>query len=253
MTSLHYRRAGQGAPVLLIHGFCGASDYWTPTIDGLSSRLDLIAPDLPGFGRSNSLPECRSLEEMASQVIALADSLHIPRVGIVGHSMGGFIAQQLLHSRPERLSGAVLYGTAARIDPVKRFESAEQTIERLKRDGVDATAAHVASTWFYAGAANPYYESCRIAARAMTLAAGVAAIEVCAKIDFRDAPKATVPALILLGDAERTFPPDMGIELQRTLGNARLCVLPGCAHAAHLDKPQLFNAVIQDFFLGSAP
>jgi len=252
MSPLFFRRAGSGPAIILLHGFCGGSGYWLPAMAYLSRHFDVVAPDLPGFARSNQVPECKRIEDLAAAVIELADSLHMQRFGVVGHSMGGFIVQQLMCAHGERLAGAVLYGNALRIDPAKRFESAERTVERLRQEGIDATADRVVPTWFVDGKENPSYEFCRRAGEGMTLAAGIAAMEACHAVDLRERLRHTeTPALVLVGDRERTFPPEMAVELRQALPEAGLCVLPRCAHAAHLERPELFNAVVLDFFLSA--
>jgi pimeloyl-ACP methyl ester carboxylesterase len=252
MTRLFFRRAGSGPTIILVHGFCGASGYWLPAMITLAHHFDVVALDLPGFGRSNQMPECKRIEDLAASVIELADSLDVRRFGVVGHSMGGFIVQQLICAHAERLAGAVLYGNGLRIDPTKRFESAERTVERLRQEGVAATADRVVPTWFVDGKDSPSYEFCRHAGEGMTLAAGIAAMEACHAVDLRERlGHAKTPALVLVGDRERTFPPEMAVELRQAIPGANLCVLPHCAHAAHLESPDLFNAVVLDFFLSA--
>lgn len=208
----------------------------------------MIAPDFPGYGKSCAEPPVSSIEGIANRVIELADSLGVQQFAVVGHSMGGFIAQQLMCKWPHRITRAVLYGTALKIDPAKRFESSEQTIARLKSEGVSKAVDYVTATWFTKGRDDPAYEFCRRAADAMTLEAGIAAFVASGAVDFEEAMKqVATKALIIIGDKEKTFPPEMGLQLRAALRNSTLCVLPGCGHAAHLEKPHLFNQIVMDF------
>lgn len=249
MSPLFHLRAGSGDPVFLLHGLCGASGYWLPAMAHLARGFDVIAPDFPGFGRSHSSPPCATLEEFADQVLRLADSLGIARFGVVGHSMGGFVGQQLLCSHSERLTGVVLYGCSLRIDPTRRFEPAERTIQRFQEDGPGATADRVVSTWFVEGDQNPFHEFCRRAGDGMTAEAGIAGLLACHRADLAaQLSGARTPVLVLAGAKERTVPPELAVELHRAIPGSDLCILPDCAHAAHLQRPELFNAVVADFF-----
>ncbi len=243
-------RYGAGHPLILIHGFCGGGADWAPTMAALGRRFDVIAPDLPGFGRFASEPPCRSFGDMARHVVALADRLGIERFHVAGHSVGGFVVQQLLLDAPHRIARAVLYGAALTIDHAKRFESIPDTMERLQRDGVERTARRVVATWFLQGERHPCYESTAETGCRMSLPAALAAMEAVNGADYTGKLGGVeTPCLVVLGERDRTFTPEMAVQLHRALPASSLCVIPGAAHAAHLERADLFNAVVGDFLL----
>lgn len=246
---MNYVQYGNGPVIFLLHGFCGSSLYWRPVIARLCRHFRVIAPDFPGYGASACQPPCRTLPEFARTVVELADRLGIDKFSVVGHSMGGFVVQQLIADYVQRLNSAVPYGTARRIDSEKRFESAAATLDRLRTDGPSATAARIASTWFTDGASNPYYDLCREAGKGMTLEAGIGTVEACNAADFPSLTKRVeTSVLIVHGDQEKSFPIAQALELRDALPGASLCVLPGCGHGAHLQRPDLFNQVLAEFF-----
>src|SRR5215470_11167237 len=92
---LHYIRYGKGTPLIMQHGFLGGGGYWVPQFPAFGKGFDIVAPDLPGFAGSGAEPPQDSIEGMAGAVVALADALKIERFHLIGHSMGGMVAQQI--------------------------------------------------------------------------------------------------------------------------------------------------------------
>jgi pimeloyl-ACP methyl ester carboxylesterase len=89
---LHYLAAGQGEPVILLHGYAQTSHMWRPLIAELAKSRTVIAPDLRGFGRSAKLPFGYDKKTMAQDIHALAMSLGFDHTGIVGHDIGLMVA-----------------------------------------------------------------------------------------------------------------------------------------------------------------
>lgn len=94
-TNLPHRRAGHGVPLVLVHVYLGGSAQWDAEIAHFSDRLDVIAPDLPGFGDAATEVGHSSIEGMADRIIELLDDLGIGDFILMGHSKGGMIAQEM--------------------------------------------------------------------------------------------------------------------------------------------------------------
>jgi pimeloyl-ACP methyl ester carboxylesterase len=94
--AIRYDDAGAGSPVLLVHGLGGVGAYWAPIVDRLAGQVRLLVPDLPGFGRTARLPgESTSPRTLAVALAGWLDELDLPRVHVVGHSLGGYVAFEL--------------------------------------------------------------------------------------------------------------------------------------------------------------
>jgi len=104
-------------PLVLVHGAGGSHLDWAPELRRLRGAR-VIALDLPGHGKS-SAPGRDSIPAYARDVITLLDALNIPRAVLVGHSMGGAVAQQAALDWPERVAGLALLGTGSKlpVDP----------------------------------------------------------------------------------------------------------------------------------------
>ncbi|HZD65275.1 MAG TPA: alpha/beta fold hydrolase [Acidimicrobiales bacterium] len=105
--AISYFRAGSGRPVLFLHGGGGAGE-WNPYHQALSGQVDLIAPDHPGFGLSDDLPELRDVDDLVYHYLDVLDAFGLAQVDLVGASFGGWIAAELAVHSPERFRRLVL-------------------------------------------------------------------------------------------------------------------------------------------------
>jgi pimeloyl-ACP methyl ester carboxylesterase len=105
--SISLFRAGAGDPVLFLHAAGGAGE-WNPFHQRLSERFDLIAPDHPGFGLSDDLPEVGTVDDLVYHYLDVLDRLELDRVDLVGASFGGWVAAALAVHSPERFRKIVL-------------------------------------------------------------------------------------------------------------------------------------------------
>lgn len=249
---MQFARMGSGRPLFLLHGFCSSSAIWRGLMPALADTRDVIAPDWPGFGRGAAARPLRGLPGYAQALLALADELGIESFDVLGHSFSGFVAQQLLCDAPARIGRAVLYGAGLRVDSAARFESIGQTLARLREDGPRATARRVLATWFRDGERHPAYAACLEDGQSMTAAGAASMVEAAQDVDFSQRLAAVrAPALVILGEYERSHPLASALALRAALGNGSLCVLPDSGHAAHLECAPLFNAALRAF-LGAA-
>lgn len=105
--AISYFRAGSGRPLLFLHAAGGAGE-WNPYHAALAEHFDLIAPDHPGFGRSDDLPELRDVDDLVYHYLDMMDRLGLQQVDLVGASFGGWVAAELAVHSPERFRRLVL-------------------------------------------------------------------------------------------------------------------------------------------------
>lgn len=117
---VRYVRAGQGPPVILIHGLVSSIYTWAEVIPALAPGFDVIALDLPGFGGSSQPPDL-SFSDYEGTVGGLMDELGLEKASLVGNSMGGAVALQMAARHPERVDHLVLIDSAGfRVQPEER-------------------------------------------------------------------------------------------------------------------------------------
>ncbi len=243
-----YLRAGSGKPLVLVHGYLGGSAQWQPQIEAFSATHDAIAPGLPGFGQAAHLPGPARISDFADAVMDCIDALGIGRFTLLGHSMGGMIVQNIAARHGDRLDGLVLYGTGPLGLMPDRFEPVETSIARLEADGVQATADRISATWFRDGSAASGYAATRDIARLANPQAAHNALLAMRDWDGRDAlSQIDTPCRIVWGDRDRSYRWPQVNALWTGIPDAELATIAGASHAAHVEKPQLFNAIVQDF------
>ena len=235
-------------PVVMVHGYLGGSAQWSDLEAALADRFTLVALDLPGFGRASGHTAPATIAGFAEHVIADLDARGIERCVLVGHSMGGMIAQEVASRIPQRLDRLVLYGTGPLGSMPERFEPLEVSLDRLLQDGVAKTARRIAATWLLRGEEHPGFEALStIGAQADGEAARIA-LNAMAKWDGRASlPLLTMPSLIVWGDEDRSYRWRQVEYLWTHLPSASLAVIPGASHAAHVEKPELFRLILEDF------
>jgi len=108
---LGYTRTGSGPPVILVQGVGVVGAGWKPQLGALSDRYTVLALDNRGIGRSTLDDRQLTIEDMAADVLAVADAESIPRFHLAGHSMGGVIAQHVALTAPARVSTLALLCT----------------------------------------------------------------------------------------------------------------------------------------------
>ncbi len=247
---LNFKRYGSGPTVVLQHGFLGGGGYFAPQAARLSNFFDVICPDLPGFAGSAAVSAEMTTPGLSRALMGLLDELGVDCFCLLGHSMGGGVALQTALDHPARVKKLVLYGTASTGKMPKRFETVDETLNRIRQEGIQATAERIAATWFVDGARAPMYRFCVSAAGEPNQTAAMEAIRNFEKWDVTERlGELNMPVLIICGDSDRSYNLEDTLSMMRSISRTQLCILPNCSHAAHLELPGIFTDLIKDFFL----
>ncbi len=242
--------SGSGYPVVLVHGFLGSSEHWQRQLSGLKRHGKIIAPTLPGFGDNRHLLFPDSIAEVASIILKGLSLAGIQKFVLLGHSMGGMIAQEMTRQESSRITALVLYGTGALGALPGRFETLAATRHRIEQEGVAATTFNTVQNWLFDGVNSPAFKRLlRIAKQAKqpSMLAALTAMEKWNGVDFL--PFCQQPTLILWGANDRSYPFSQTELLWRNIPAAALAVIPHAGHAAHAENPVLFNQLIKSFLL----
>ncbi|MFT4782348.1 MAG: 2-hydroxy-6-oxonona-2,4-dienedioate hydrolase [Paracoccaceae bacterium] len=234
-------------PVVFVHGLMGGSAQWQGQVQALA-EFDIIALDLPGFGKNAHMDAVAGIPEFADWALEELTKRGIHKFHLVGHSMGGMIAQEMVARAPVRIDRLVLYGTGASGVLPGRFETIATSKSRASAEGPMATARRIAATWFLEREHAAAYEACAAIAglcRVDAILAGLDAMNGWSGTD--DLARIDVKSLIVWGDHDRTYPWSQTAQLWQSVKGAHLAVIPGCAHASHLEKQDLFNAILKGF------
>lgn len=250
--SLPFRRAGAGQPLVLVHGYLGGSSQWLAEIERLRRFFDVIAVDLAGYGDAKHLTAPGDIASHARLVLSTLDRLGVAGFHLLGHSMGGMVAQEIVHQAPQRVMRLVLYGTGPQGSIPGRFETMARSRERLAEDGVVLTARRICATWLLDREASPAYQVLVALGTCVSLQAAEAGLYAMDGWDGRHRlPDIRQQTLVVWGESDRSYGWSQTEALWRGIPNASLAVIPACSHALHLERSAIFQTLLLDFLLTS--
>ena len=235
--------------LVLVHGYLGGSSQWIEQVAVFSQYFHVVTVDLPGFGLNHSMESPETIRGYAEFVLNQLDRKGVEQFHLLGHSMGGMIVQEMAAMVPSRINYLILYGTGPVGMLPNRFETIEESKRRVVADGPQLTGRRIAATWFVQREQAAQYHVCAELADKASLQAslaGLSAMEAWSGVPYLTQIKS--PTLVLWGDGDRTYQWSQPEQLWNNIPAAQLGVIPGCAHAVHLEKPHEFNAVLMDFF-----
>ena len=239
---------GNGIPLVLVHGFLGSSDMWEPQINFFKDNFRVIAPALPGFGNSSAINSCNSIECMAKTILSLLEKKEIKNFNLLGHSMGGMIVQEMTRLAGDKILKLICYGTGPIGNIPGRFETIDQSREKLKINGLNDTAYRIAKTWFIEEDKAKYFYLCNEAGKKTSIEAadnGLVAMKNWNGVT--NLKNIKIETLIVWGDQDKAYNFNQIKTLNDNIPNSDLKVMKGCSHNAHLEKPDEFNTVIEEF------
>ena len=248
-TRLAVHTAGSGIPLVLLHAFPLDHSMWERQ-EPLAEAFRLIVPDLRGFGASSeSLP--RSIAELAEDVVALLDGLHVAVPAVVcGISMGGYVAQHIAARHPNRVAAVVLVDTKLEADTPEARTARADLAAKVGRLGLDILAdamiprlladSSEARTVANRGEIESLLRQTILAQRVETVQAALLALG--ERPDMTEAMQhLQLPALLVVG-AEDAITPVACLEAaEATIPHAKLLVVPSAGHMTPLEQPGIFN------------
>jgi pimeloyl-ACP methyl ester carboxylesterase len=248
MQDIYVGDTGKGFPLVLVHGFLGSSQMWKPQIEYFKKNYRVITPDLPGFGKSNKSVSCNNINSMAEIIIDCLKKRKIEKFYLLGHSMGGMIVQEIVKKYGEKISKLICYATGPIGEMPGRFESLDESREKLKKIGLKLTANRIAKTWFVTKEKSKYFYLCSNSGKTANLeAADNALIAMKNWSGLKNLKKIKNKTLIIWGDCDQSYNFDQIETLNKNIQNSELQIFRGCSHNVHLEKPDKFNACLKNF------
>ncbi|MBI5959500.1 MAG: alpha/beta fold hydrolase [Chloroflexi bacterium] len=250
-VKLHYVEQGQGNPVILLHGFPFDHTIWQAQVDALSDHCRLILPDLRGHGQSPAPDGIYTMDELAGDVIALMDDLHIQRAVWIGHSMGGYILMAALRLAPERISGIGLVATQASADSEERRAGRLAAAEKALQEGGAPVAQMMIKALFAPGfdlISPPAQRIADLISR--TAWTGLAGSQrgMAARPDSIETLRGVrVPAVVIAGANDSIIPLDGAQQMAQAIPGARLVEIADAGHLLMLEQPEAVSAALRSF------
>ncbi|MDC3243107.1 alpha/beta hydrolase [Candidatus Pelagibacter sp.] len=248
MQDIFVEDVGNGIPLVLVHGFLGSSDMWGPQIDFFINNFRVIVPALPGFGKSNNVNSCDSIECMAKSILTSLEKKKIERFYLLGHSMGGMIVQEMVKLAGEKILKLICYGTGPRGNIPGRFETIDVSRDKLKINGLNNTAYRIAKTWFIEEDKSKYFYLCEEAGKQTSIEAADNGLVAMKNWDgVKNLQNIKNETLIIWGDQDKAYNFNQVETLNDNIPNSNLKIIKGCSHNVHLEKPDEFNTIVSEF------
>lgn len=251
-----YERAGNGPPLVLLHGIYGDSRVWRHQLEGLSDEFTVVAWDAPGCGQSSDPPETFSLSDWANCLAGFIAALHLERPHVLGLSLGSMFALELYRRHPEIPRSLVLASAYAGWVGSLSPEMVEQRVQRALRD-IDRPPEQWIPEWIpellttHAPAGS--VDEVTTFMSEFHPAGSRTIVRSLSSADLRDVlPLITTPTLLLYGSADVRSPLSVAENLHAQIPGSQLVVMPGIGHLSNIDAPDLFNAEVRRF-LRSVP
>jgi pimeloyl-ACP methyl ester carboxylesterase len=256
-TELHYERAGEGEPMLLIQGMSATHLAWgEPFLEQLRRSFDLIVFDNRGMGLSGRAELPFAIADLAADTAGLLDALEIETAHVVGISMGGMIAQELALSRPERIRTLTI-GASYCGGPEGTLMAAED-LQLLGTAYASGEPEQVfRAMWEINLSPGFRAEDSRFAAFAemgSTLPAPQPVVlqqmQACAGHDTHQRlGEISLPTLVIHGDADRLLGYPNGCQIAALIPGARLETLEGIGHMFWWEQPERAAELIREHAL----
>ena len=248
MKNIYVEDIGKGFPFVFVHGYLGSSKMWNFQKEFFSKDYRVIIPALPGFGESHSVKSLDSINKMAKEIINVLDQKKIDKFNLIGHSMGGMIVQEITKLIGERVNKLICFATGSIGEIPGRFETIDETREKLKKDGIEVSFSRVPKKWFVKGDKDKNYYLCKNAVKDVSLETADNALLAMknwrGKEDLKNIKNET---LIIWGDKDTSYNFDQVDTLNKNIKNSRLEIFKDCAHNVHLEQPDQFNNLVQKF------
>lgn len=246
----------EGMPLVFLHGIGGDAESWRPQLDGFSDDFRAIAWDMPGYGDSAPLKDM-TFPALVEAVAILLDRLSVTQAHLVGHSLGGMIAQAFALAHPERLRSLTLAATSAAFgkrsggkpDAAWRDDFIAQRLGPLDRGASMAELAPKLVQGLIGDDPDPKgLEQAILSMAAVSEAGYRAAIRCLADFDQQSAlADIRTPTLLIAGEKDPVAPPKVMRRMAEAMPDARFEMVECSGHLLHLERPKAFNRLLADF------
>ncbi|PDO09827.1 MAG: hypothetical protein BLM47_10385 [Candidatus Reconcilbacillus cellulovorans] len=249
-----YETTGEGRPVvLLLHGFCGSSRYWSRIAPKLGRRWTVVAPDLPGHGASDPLAgsdDGDAIETFADDIAALIRELAPQGAVVLGHSLGGYVTLALVEHHPELVRAFGLVHSTALADTEQTKAARESDIALIRATGIATFVAGKVPVWFAEDTAT---ERPQLIAEAKLIGFGTNRETAIRILDaMRRRPdrtrllrEADRPVLLVAGERDRITPPERVFAADHPL--VTTATVPKAGHMGMMENPERLTEIIETF------
>ena len=240
---MHYAEQGEsrGEPIILLHGYSDSWFSFSKVLTPLAHASRVYALDLRGHGKTDKPAAGYHMRDLAADVVAFMDAKRIVRATVIGHSMGGFVAQQVALAAPKRVSRLVLVGTGTTPRNIVGFGDLEKAVLALSDPVPEAFAREFQVSTVHAPVGDAFMdravaESLRLPARVWReLMIGMKTTDRAVALG-----RSGIPALVVRGEKDTYLTREETDALAAMVGATRRKEYANTGHALHWEQPAAF-------------
>lgn len=241
---VNYKLAGKGEKILILHGWGGSSDSWEKVIEILEKKANIICPDFPGFGKSQTPKKAWNLTDFTLWLKEFVEKLNLENFHLLGHSFGGRVAIKFSILFPEKIKSLILCASAG----IKRKWGLRERITFCLALIGNAIFGLKILRRFKDKARNIFYSLLRVRDYAKADAWQKETMKEILEEDlFPELSKIKVKTLILWGEKDNICPLSDAKIFHEKIENSRLKILPKVHHSPHLEDPEALSRAIFEF------
>lgn len=240
---MHYAEQGEsrGEPIILLHGYSDSWFSFSRVLTPLARESRVYALDLRGHGKTDKPADGYRMRDLAADVVAFMDAKGIARATVIGHSMGGFVAQQVALAVPKRVSHLVLVGTTTSPRAIAGFEELEKAVATLPEPVPESFVREFQLSTVHTPVGDDFIntvvaESLRLPARVWRgLMAGMIATDRAVALG-----RSGIPTLVLRGEKDAYITAQETVALSTMVAATRTKTYANTGHAPNWEQPAAF-------------
>jgi len=244
-----------GRSILLLHGGIGdAEANWTEVIPSLAEDYHVLAPDLPGYGKSDPLPADSSLADMVLWVMDFLESQGIDQTAVIGNSFGALIARLMAAQHPQIIPAVILIngGFVPAVPPLAKTLMGLPVVGMFLTRYLARTASSKDSLSEMIHHSEAVTDDLIASAKANVNGfAQLMHMTATKPVPTHDKP--LVAVLIIWGIEDGTTASSEGEKLKEAIPGAKFVDIEGCGHLPHLEEQDIFDWQVKDFLASSDP
>ncbi|MGG1664030.1 alpha/beta fold hydrolase [Brevibacillus sp. NRS-1366] len=249
--TIHYQTAGEGIPLILLHGLGNNSGSWSRQLAGLQNQFQVIAWDTPGYGESSDPePEFRTFRELAVILRDFLDALGFQKIYLLGHSMGSTLAMQFCSMYPEYVEALILAastrgGLANPESNERKLKNRLHNIENLSPEELAERRTPDMFSKFASGEA--ITEAMRIMSKVRPAGYRSVAYSLYHADQTSLLSSIQMPTLLICGEDDTVTPVAESRMVEQRILGSRLELIAQAGHLCYIEKPEEFNALVRSF------
>ena len=250
---LGYHKAGDGFPLVFIHGFCEDHTIWKEFVEPYTARYSVLLPDLPGFGQSTLPANACTMDFYADCIIAMLTAEKIDRCAIIGHSMGGYITLNIAERYPQYLAGFGLFHSLASEDDAAKKKDRERVADFVTVNGSAPFVRELYKVLFAPQFANTHRATMDMLekhAEETSTAKGVARAAIAMR-DRRDTTavlkKTKVPVLFIIGKEDKAISTEKSMQQSHLPAHSVISLLRDTGHMGMIESPAASRLAVHEW------